>query len=76
MKSAGILKGLTLCLVALGVCLTGAVQAASPASGPVVQDIALAQGGLFVGQLVDAQDPRGGQAGGPEPDVPDHLGSG
>jgi hypothetical protein len=55
MKSAGIFKGMVMCLAALGVCLSGAVSAAPPAPEPVVHDVALAAGGVFQGQLLDAQ---------------------
>lgn len=55
MKSAGIFKGMVLCLAALGVCLSGAVFAAPPATKPVVHDVALMSGDSLVGQLVDAQ---------------------
>ena len=55
MKSAGIFKGMVLCLAALGVCLSGAVFAAPPATKPVVHDVALMNGGSLVGQLVDAE---------------------
>lgn len=55
MKSAGIFKGMVMCLAALGVCLSGAAFAAPPAAKPVVHDVALASGGMLEGQLVDAQ---------------------
>ena len=55
MKSAGILKSMVMCLVALGVCLSGAAFAAPPTPEPVVHDVALAPGGVLNGQLLDAQ---------------------
>ena len=55
MKSAGIFKGMVMCLAALGVCLSGAAFAAPPAAKPVVHDVELASGGSLEGQLVDAQ---------------------
>jgi hypothetical protein len=45
-----------MCLAALGVCLSGAALAAPPAPERVVHDVALANGGVFAGQLVDAQN--------------------
>ena len=55
MKSAGIFRGMVMCLAALGVCLSGAAIAAPPAASPVVHDVALASGGVLQGQVVDAQ---------------------
>ena len=55
MKSAGIFKGMVMCLAALGVCLSGAVFAAPPVTKAVVHDVALVSGGTLAGQLVDAQ---------------------
>ncbi len=61
MKSAGIFKGMVMCLAALGVCLSGAAFAAPPAAKPVVHDVALMSGGSLEGQLVDAQNvPKAG----------------
>ena len=61
MKSAGILRGVVMCLAALGVCLSGAVFAAPPAARPLVHDVALASGGMLEGQLFDAQgSPKAG----------------
>jgi hypothetical protein len=55
MKFSGIFRGMVMCLAALGVCLSGAVFAAPPATKPVVHDVALVSGGSLAGQLVDAQ---------------------
>ena len=55
MKSAQIIRGMVMCLAAMGLCLSGAAIAGPPASQPVVHDIALGNGGMFSGQLVDAQ---------------------
>lgn len=55
MKSAGILKGLALGLAVLGMGLPCSVFAASPAPTPLVHDVALRDGGVLVGQVVDAQ---------------------
>ncbi len=56
MKSSGIVRGMIMCLAALGVCLSGAAFAAPPAPERVVHDVALGNGGVFTGQIVDAQN--------------------
>jgi len=49
MKSSGIVRGMMMCLAALGVCLSGAAMAAPPTPEPAVHDVALADGGVFAG---------------------------
>jgi len=62
MKSARIVGGVVVCLAALGVCLSGAAFAAPPSPERIVHDVALTPGGVFVGQLVNAQNiPQLGQ---------------
>lgn len=62
MKSARIVGGVVVCLAALGVCVSGAAFAAPPSPERVVHDVALTHGGVFAGQLVDAQNvPQAGK---------------
>lgn len=55
MKSAGILKGLAIGLAVCGLWLPCAAVAASPEPAPVVHDVALRDGGVLLGQVVDRQ---------------------
>jgi len=56
MKRAGIVKGFAVCLAVLGFCLPQPLLAAVPASqAPVAIDVALSDGGVLFGQVVDAQ---------------------
>jgi hypothetical protein len=54
MKFAVIIRGLVVSLAVLGVCLPQHLLASTPAKqSPVVVDVALGQGGVFIGQVVD-----------------------
>ena len=55
MKSAGILKGLAIGLAVCGLWLPCMASAASPEPAPVVHDVALRDGGVLLGQVVDRQ---------------------
>ena len=54
MKLAAIFKGLVVGVAILGICLPQPVLASTPVKqSPVVVDVALGQGGLLIGQVVD-----------------------
>ena len=54
MKFATIIKGLVVSVVALGICLPQPSLAAAPVEqSPVAVDVALGQGGVLLGQVVD-----------------------
>jgi hypothetical protein len=56
MKQPGMIKGLVVCLAVLGFCLPQPLLAAVAAGqAPVVTDVALSDGGVLLGQVVDAQ---------------------
>ena len=56
MRRPGAIKGLAVCLAVLGFCLPQPLLAAGPAGQtPVVTDVALSDGGVLFGQVVDAQ---------------------
>ena len=54
MKFAAIIRGLVVSAAVLGICLPQSLLASTPArQSPAVVDVALRQGGVFVGQVVD-----------------------
>lgn len=54
MKLAAIFKGLVVSVAVLGICLPQPLLASTPVKqSPVVVDVALGQGGVFLGQVVD-----------------------
>ncbi len=54
MKFAVITRGVAVSLAVLGICLPQHLLASTPAKQtPVVVDVALGQGGVFIGQVVD-----------------------
>lgn len=55
MKTGWIVRSVFLSLATLGLCLPQVAFAASPAANPPVVDIALADGGVLQGQVVDLQ---------------------
>ncbi len=56
MKSVGILQGLAVCLAGLGFCLPAAALAeVQTGRTPVIHDVALNDGGVLLGQVVDVQ---------------------
>jgi hypothetical protein len=61
MKTGKLVRGIVVSLAVLGMCLPGMAFAASPAPAPAVVDVAMADGGVLHGQLVDLQ---GGNAAG------------
>ena len=67
MKLAAIIKGLVVSVAVLGICLPQPLLASTPAKqSPVVVDVALGQGGVLLGQVVDP-------SGAPKPNVPVSL---
>jgi len=61
MKTGRLVRGMVVSLAVFGMCIPGMAFAASPPSAPAVVDIAMADGGVLHGQLVDLQ---GGSATG------------
>lgn len=55
MKAARMVRSAAVVLAAVGLCLPQIAFAATPASTPAVVDIALADGGVLQGQVVDLQ---------------------
>lgn len=55
MKIGRLVRGMMISLAALGVCLPELALAASPPTSPAVVDVAMADGGVLHGQVVDLQ---------------------
>jgi hypothetical protein len=55
MKLRRLVRGMMISLAALGVCLPELAFAATPTAAPAVVDVAMADGGVLHGQVVDLQ---------------------